>query len=60
MHEISIQIDGAPQMIRLDFRHNVWHSAREFPEGEFPLVAEVAGKRYELYSDRTFSEEELP
>jgi hypothetical protein len=28
-------------------------------EGDFPLVAEVEGKRYELYFDNTFDEVEL-
>jgi len=60
MHEISIRIAGEPQTFQLDFENHVWHSVRELPEGEFPLVAEVARKRYELYSDRTFAEEELP
>ena len=32
----------------------------EFPEAEFPLIAEVGGKRYEVYSDGSFGEEELP
>jgi len=29
-------------------------------EAEFPLIALLEGKRYELYSDHTFAEVELP
>ncbi|MGA8099780.1 MAG: hypothetical protein WB810_14085 [Candidatus Cybelea sp.] len=32
---------------------------RLLSEGEFPLIADAAGKRYELYSDKTFAEVEL-
>ncbi|MFY9885623.1 MAG: hypothetical protein WAL67_07755 [Candidatus Cybelea sp.] len=28
-------------------------------EGEFPLIGNADGKRYELYSDKTFAEVEL-
>jgi len=28
------------------------------PEGEFPLTVHLDGKRYELYSDKTFAEVE--
>jgi hypothetical protein len=35
-----------------------WESLEEQKEGDFPLIAEVNGKRYELYSDQTFAEVE--
>lgn len=36
-----------------------WTAPREIPESYFPLVVELSGRRFELYSDGTFSEEEL-
>jgi hypothetical protein len=44
---------------RLDFESGHWSTAGETPpEGEFPFVVHVGGKRYELYSDETFAEVE--
>jgi hypothetical protein len=42
----------------LDFSSGRWTSGTEFEEGAFPFVSEVEGKRYELYSDGSFDEEE--
>ncbi|MGP6157643.1 MAG: hypothetical protein ACLPYS_09110 [Vulcanimicrobiaceae bacterium] len=42
----------------LDWDALRWQSATSFEEGAFPFVAEVRGKRYELYSDGGFDEEE--
>ena len=58
MHATSIEIDGTLQPFQLDFDKGEWHSDEEIDEAEFPLIAEVDGKRYELYSDGTFNEEE--
>ena len=59
MHATSIDIDGTPRAFQLDFERDQWHAVEEIAEAEFPLIAEVDGKRYELYSDGTFSEEEV-
>jgi hypothetical protein len=42
----------------LDFEAGRWTAGDEPPEGDFPFVAHVEGKRYELYSDGTFNEVE--
>ncbi len=44
----------------IDLDSHTWKTSNEQPEGAFPFVAEVNGKRYELYSDGTLNEEELP
>jgi hypothetical protein len=56
----SVVVAGVAEPIELDFDTFKWHSARELPEAEFPLIATVDGERFELYSDGTFDEEELP
>jgi hypothetical protein len=56
----SVTIAGVVQPIELDFDTFKWHSAQDLPEAEFPLIATVDGERFELYSDGTFDEEELP
>jgi hypothetical protein len=60
MQEVSIDVDGTPAPFELDLEDGTWRSdADGLEEAEFPLVAEVNGKRYELYSDGTLNEEEL-
>jgi hypothetical protein len=55
-----VQVDvGESGPVRLDFEKKRWTAERAFAEGDFPLIALVRGKRYELYSDGTFNEEEL-
>ena len=49
---------GESRPVELDFVRTDWSSDRAFAEGDFPLVAIVRGKRYELYSDGSFDEEE--
>ena len=44
---------------RLDFTHRRWHLLEELEEDDFPLITEVEGRRYELYSDGSFAEAEL-
>lgn len=53
-----IDVGGEDVPFRLDWQHCRWHSLVELEEGDFPLVTEVADKRYELYSDGTFAEVE--
>ncbi|MGB8267955.1 MAG: hypothetical protein WCE44_16640 [Candidatus Velthaea sp.] len=59
LRTISIDVAGTPQIFELNFDDDTWRADRSFDEGDFPLVAEVDGRRYELYSDQTLSEEEL-
>lgn len=49
---------GEPRPVEMDFEQRRWWAERGFAEGDFPLIATVRGKRYELYSDGTFDEEE--
>ena len=55
---IQITVEGRNIMFRLDWKNWRWHSLDAPPEAEFPLIAVVDGKRYELYSDGTFAEVE--
>jgi hypothetical protein len=49
---------GESRPVHLDFEARRWSAERAFAEGDFPLIVSVRGKRYELYSDGTFAEEE--
>jgi hypothetical protein len=60
METVTLDVAGTPAAFELDFETDTWHSETTFAEGAFPVIAEVAGKRYELYSDGTLGEEELP
>lgn len=55
---VEINVRGQSVPFRLDPPHWRWHSLVELDEGNFPLIVFVEGKRYELYSDGTFAEEE--
>jgi hypothetical protein len=59
MHTVSIDVDGLPATFELNFEDATWQHDGEIDEAEFPLITIVNGKRYELYSDGTLSEEEL-
>jgi hypothetical protein len=50
---------GESRPVDLDFETNRWSAEADFAEGDFPLVASLGAKRYEIYSDGTFAEEEL-
>lgn len=56
---ITISVGNQTVPFRLDFTNERWHSLDELGESDFPLIAEVEGKRYELYSDGTMAEAEL-
>jgi hypothetical protein len=56
---VSILVGNRLVPFRLDWVHERWHSLEELEESDFPLIADVEGKRYELYSDGHFGEEEL-
>ena len=55
----QITVDDVPVPFEMDFGTKKWTADREIEEAAFPLIAELSGKRYELYSDGTFDEEEL-
>jgi hypothetical protein len=55
---VEIEVEGRSVPFRLDWEESRWHSLEAQNEGDFPLVVEVNGKRYELYSDETFAEVE--
>jgi len=52
---------GVSFKVELDFESGRWTSEDPPPappEGEFPFIAHLNGKRYEIYSDETFNEVE--
>ncbi|MGD0136778.1 MAG: hypothetical protein ABSE57_32440 [Bryobacteraceae bacterium] len=55
---IEIEVEGRNIPFRLDWEDRRWESLEKQQESNFPLIAEVSGKRYELYSDETFAEVE--
>jgi hypothetical protein len=60
MASVDIDINGKTTSFDLDFagKRRRWSSDSKVPESYFPLVAEYEGRRFELYSDGTFSEVE--
>ena len=61
---VVVELQGQRLEFRLDSGTRKWvlvepTSSSLLHEGEFPLVALAGGKRYELYSDRSFDEVEL-
>ena len=55
---IQIEVEGRKILFRLDWKHSRWHCVEELPEANFPLIADVDGRRYELFSDGTLEEAE--
>jgi hypothetical protein len=55
---IQITVEERNIPFRLDWKHWRWHALDEPQEADFPLIALVDGKRYELYSDGSFAEVE--
>ena len=56
--QIEIDVEGRNIPITLNWDEWIWQSPEEIQEGDFPLIVDVDGKRYELYSDGTFAEVE--
>jgi hypothetical protein len=50
---------GESSTFTLDWNAMTWTNPTELEEAAFPFVAQIDGKRYELYSDGRFDEEEL-
>ena len=57
--DVQIETGVGVETFTMDEQHGRWQCARELPEGDFPLIRMVNGKRYELYSDGTFAEVEV-
>ncbi len=55
---VQIEIDDEEFPVELDFESGRWAAEEHFEEADFPFVAETGGKRYELFSNGTFAEEE--
>jgi len=55
---VQIIVAGRNAPFTLNWKTWRWQSFTDQKESNFPLIAEVNGKRYELYSDETFAEVE--
>ncbi len=44
----------------IDFENMTWSAPAQLDEGDFPITFDHGAKRYELYSNNTFAEVELP
>jgi hypothetical protein len=56
---VQISVEGQVMPLDVDIASKRW-SAKDVPgEGCFPLVMDLNGKRYELYSDGTLGEVEM-
>ena len=53
---IELRIAGKSAHFTLHWDSAQWDSPDDVTQAEFPLIAHLAGKRYELYSDGTFTE----
>ncbi len=64
MTTVAITVAGRRLEFNLRYDTRKWTAVEPstyglLSEGEFPLIANAGGKRYELYSDKTFAEVEL-
>jgi hypothetical protein len=64
LNGVFVELQGRRLEFTLDGNTRKWAAVDPatnelLHEGEFPLVASAGGKRYELYSDRSFDEVEL-
>jgi hypothetical protein len=59
---VTLEVGETPYSFALDFDTMRWErderAGDRLPEGDFPLVAQVEGERFELYSDGTFAQVE--
>jgi hypothetical protein len=56
---VEARAGGRTATFTLDWYNRRWTNTSEHEIADFPFISEVAGKRYELYSDGTFDEEEV-
>ena len=55
---VQIQVNARSIPFTLVPEKGRWLAKEEQKESDFPLIAVVEGRRYELYSDGTFAEVE--
>jgi hypothetical protein len=55
---IAATSGGVTEPFILDWTEHRWSSPKTHAMADFPFIAEVRGKRYELYGDGTFDEQE--
>jgi hypothetical protein len=55
---VQIKVENRTIPFMLNWEERRWESSDDPQEGDFPLIAELDGKRYGLYSDETFAEVE--
>lgn len=55
---IEIKIEDRSAHFTLHWDSSQWDSPDDITQAGFPLIAHLGGRRYELYSDGTFSEVE--
>ena len=56
--QMQITVEGRTAPFTLDWQTLRWESLERQKESDFPLIAMIDGKRYELYSSGTFAEVE--
>jgi hypothetical protein len=56
--KIEIRIADQTAHFTLHWDSSQWDSPDDITQADFPLIAHSAGRRYELYSDGTFSQVE--
>ncbi len=65
MERVSLDFQGEHYAFDLDHEHGHWTELEPqkhqlLDESDFPLVATADGKRYEIYSDGSFANVEVP
>lgn len=55
---IELRIADKPAHFTLHWDSKQWDSPDDVTQADFPLIAHLAGKRYELFSDGAFAEVE--
>jgi hypothetical protein len=59
IEEVTATSGDRSASFTLHWYEHHWTCTTEFDLADFPFIALVGGKRFELYSDGTFDEEEL-
>jgi hypothetical protein len=58
LETVEASSGGSTESFELNWDEKTWTRKTPLNEGEFPYIAEIRSKRYELYDDGTFDEEE--
>ena len=59
LETVEATSEDSKESFQVDWDAKTWKRETPLEEGEFPYIAEIRGKRYELYDDGTFDEEEI-